>query len=61
MGIAVLDISKTKHAGNYGPNDKFVFLFVTETENEDNGKILGNRVYRFDFVNDTLINPVLAP
>ncbi len=59
LGIAVLDISKTKHAGNYGPNDKFVFLFVTETENEDNGKILGNRVYRFDFVNDTLVNPVL--
>jgi glucose/arabinose dehydrogenase len=59
LGIAVLDISKTKHASNYGPNDKFVFLFVTETENEDDGEILGNRVYRFDFVNDTLINPVL--
>ena len=59
LGIAVLDISKTKHASNYGPDDKFVFLFVTETENEDDGEILGNRVYRFDFVNDTLINPVL--
>src|SRR5665809_59 len=59
LGIAVLDISKTKHASNYSPNDKFVFLFVTETENEDDGEILGNRVYRFDFVNDTLINPVL--
>jgi aldose sugar dehydrogenase len=59
LGIAVLDISKTKHASNYGPNDKFVFLFVTETENEDDGEILGNRVYRFDFVNGTLINPVL--
>jgi len=59
LGIAVLDISKTKHASNYGPNDKFVFLFVTETENQDEGEILGNRVYRFDFVNDSLINPVL--
>ena len=59
LGIAVLDISKTKHASNYGPNDKFAFLFVTETENEDDGEILGNRVYRFDFVNDALINPVL--
>ena len=59
LGIAVLDISKTKHASNYGPNDKFVFLFVTETENQDDGEILGNRVYRFDFVNDSLINPVL--
>ena len=52
LGISVLDISKTKHASNYGPNDKFVFLFVTETENEDDGEILGNRVYRFDFVDD---------
>ena len=59
LGIAVLDISKTKHASNYGPNDKFVFLFVTETENQDEGEILGNRVYRFDFVNGSLINPVL--
>src|ERR687897_732237 len=59
LGIAVLDISKTKHASNYGPNDKFVFLLVTETENEDDGEILGNRVYRFDFVNGALINPVL--
>lgn len=59
LGIAVLDISKTKHASNYGPNDKFVFLFVTETKNQDEGEILGNRVYRFDFVNGSLINPVL--
>jgi aldose sugar dehydrogenase len=59
LGIAVLDISKTKHANKYAPDDKFVFLFVTETENEDDGEILGNRVYRFDFVNDTLNNPVL--
>jgi glucose/arabinose dehydrogenase len=59
LGIAVLDISKTKHADKYGPNDKFVFLFVTETENQDDGNILGNRVYRYDFVNGNLINPTL--
>ncbi|MGI9010077.1 MAG: PQQ-dependent sugar dehydrogenase [Nitrososphaeraceae archaeon] len=59
LGIAVLDISKTKHASSYGSKDKFVFLFVTETENKDDGEILGNRVYRFDFVNGNLINPVL--
>jgi len=59
LGIAVLDISKTKYADNYGPNDKFVFLFVTETENQDDGNILGNRVYRYDFVNGNLINPTL--
>ncbi len=59
LGIAVLDISKTKHADKYGPNDKFVFLFVTETENQDDGNIIGNRVYRYDFVNGTLINPIL--
>lgn len=59
LGIAVLDISKTKHADKYSPNDKFVFLFVTETENQDDGNILGNRVYRYDFVNGNLINPIL--
>jgi glucose/arabinose dehydrogenase len=59
LGIAVLDISKTKHADKYGPNDKFVFLFVTETENQDDGNILGNRVYRYDFMNGNLINPIL--
>ena len=59
LGIAVLDISKTKYADKYGPNDKFVFLFVTETENQDDGSILGNRVYRYDFVNGNLINPTL--
>jgi glucose/arabinose dehydrogenase len=59
LGIAVLDISKTKHAGKYSPNDKFVFLFVTETENQDDGNIIGNRVYRYDFVNGNLINPIL--
>src|SRR5215211_4383784 len=59
LGIAVLDISKTKHADKYSPNDKFVFLFVTETENQDDGNIIGNRVYRYDFVNGNLINPIL--
>jgi len=59
LGIAVQDISKTKHADKYGPNDKFVYLFVTETENQDDGNILGNRVYRYDFVNGNLINPTL--
>ncbi|HSF00846.1 MAG TPA: PQQ-dependent sugar dehydrogenase, partial [Nitrososphaeraceae archaeon] len=59
LGIAVLDISKTKHADKYSHNDKFVFLFVTETENQDDGNIFGNRVYRYDFVNGNLINPIL--
>ena len=59
LGIAVLDTAKTKYVNSYGPNDKFVFLFVTETENQDDGNILGNRVYRYDFVNDSLINPEL--
>ena len=40
-------------------NTDYVFLFVTETENEDNGEILGNRLYRYEFTNEVLINPVL--
>jgi aldose sugar dehydrogenase len=59
LGIAVLDIYKTKYADKYNSDDKFVFLFVTETENQDDGNILGNRIYRYDFVNGSLINPIL--
>jgi aldose sugar dehydrogenase len=59
LGIAVLNISKTKYVDKYNLDDKFVFIFVTETENQDDGDILGNRIYRYDFVNGSLINPVL--
>jgi aldose sugar dehydrogenase len=39
--------------------DVKVFLFYTETENVDNGEILGNRLYKYDFVDGKLVNPTL--
>ena len=63
LGIAFLnktDNNVLVHGSqNSISNTDYVFLFVTETENEDNGEILGNRLYRYEFTNDTLINPVL--
>ncbi len=39
--------------------DVKVFLFYTETENVDNGEILGNRLYKYDFIDGKLVNPTL--
>ncbi len=36
-----------------------VFLFYTETEGIDNGEILGNRLYKYDFIDGKLVNPTL--
>jgi glucose/arabinose dehydrogenase len=36
-----------------------VFLFFTETEDIDNGEILGNRLYKYDFIDGKLVNPTL--
>jgi len=36
-----------------------VFLFYTETKDIDNGEILGNRLYKYDFIDGKLINPKL--
>jgi glucose/arabinose dehydrogenase len=47
LGIAISD------------NPKYVFLFYTETEDVDGGKVLGNRLYRYEYDNGTLINPKL--
>jgi aldose sugar dehydrogenase len=37
----------------------FVFLYYTEAEAKDNGEVLGNRLYRYELVNETLTNPKL--
>lgn len=51
MGIAV---SKSVNA-----DKTYVFLFYTEAEKEDGGEPIGNRVYRYEFVDGKLINPRL--
>ena len=40
-------------------NEIKVFLFFTETEDVDNGNILGNRLYKYDFIDGKLVNPAL--
>jgi glucose/arabinose dehydrogenase len=40
-------------------NEIKVFLFFTETEAVDNGNILGNRLYKYDFIDGKLVNPAL--
>ena len=47
VGIAVLN----------GPIDSYVFLYFTEADSKDGGKALGKRLYRFELINDKLINP----
>jgi aldose sugar dehydrogenase len=36
-----------------------VFLFYTETDGVDKGEILGNRLYKYDFIDGKLVNPTL--
>jgi aldose sugar dehydrogenase len=38
---------------------KNVFLYYTETQNFDGGKVLGNRLYKYDYIDGKLINPKL--
>jgi aldose sugar dehydrogenase len=47
LGIAISD------------KPKYVFLYYTETEGFDGGKVLGNRVYRYEYIDGKLINPKL--
>lgn len=61
LGIAYLNLSKS---GKFSEDDgslipSYVFLFATETEGQDNGNILGNKLYRYDFIDGKLVNPVL--
>jgi aldose sugar dehydrogenase len=48
LGIATIDSSAGK---------TYVFVYFTEAEND--GIVLGNRLYRYDLVNDKLVNPLL--
>ncbi len=61
LGIAYLNLSKS---GKFSEDDgslirSYVFLFATETEGQDDGNILGNKLYRYDFIDGKLVNPVL--
>lgn len=44
---------------NTPTSTRYVFLYYAETEAKDGGKILGNRLYRYEMIDDTLMNPKL--
>lgn len=64
LGIVILN-TKQFNVANDGPiennlnNEIKVFLFYTETKDIDNGDILGNRLYKYDFIDGKLVNPKL--
>ncbi|HJT85293.1 MAG TPA: PQQ-dependent sugar dehydrogenase [Nitrososphaeraceae archaeon] len=65
LGLAIsnekdlTNFNNEKIQGNNLNNEIKVFLFYTETKNTDNGDILGNRLYTYDFVDGKLVNPKL--
>jgi aldose sugar dehydrogenase len=64
----LLDVNVSKVTGERGMlgvavsrnivGHEYVFLYFTESQ-VDNGEPIGNRLYRYDFVNDKLVNPKL--
>ncbi|HJU60000.1 MAG TPA: PQQ-dependent sugar dehydrogenase [Nitrososphaeraceae archaeon] len=71
LGIAILNTRSLTNADITTTNNKSqannvnnegevkVFLFYTETKDIDNGDILGNRLYKYDFIDGKLVNPML--
>ena len=52
-GMAGIAVSKSI------PGHTYVFLYYTEAEGRDGGKPIGDRFYRYEFVNNKLVNPKL--
>ena len=48
----MLGVTTSKNMEGY----EYVFLYFTESK-VDNGEPIGNRLYRYEFVNDKLVNP----
>jgi aldose sugar dehydrogenase len=64
LGIAILNTKQSNIANEEPIEDNLnkeikVFLFYTETKDIDNGDILGNRLYKYDFIDGKLVNPKL--
>ncbi|MFI5407388.1 MAG: PQQ-dependent sugar dehydrogenase, partial [Nitrososphaerales archaeon] len=55
----LLGIAVSQSDDNNITNPRYVFLFYTETDKNDSQKILGNRLYRYEFIDDKLVNPKL--
>ncbi len=52
----LLGIAVAEDDGN-SQTPRYVFLYYTEAEVEDGGEPLGNRLYRYEFLDDELVNP----
>ena len=66
LGIAIMNPknvmnidSNENSQQNLSTNGIKVFLFYTETQDIDNGEILGNRLYKYDFIDGKLVNPTM--
>ena len=53
LGVAV----SPKHGEKNKPT--YVFLYYTESKRKDGSEPLGNRLYRYELINNTLVNPKL--
>ena len=51
LGIAVAEDDENSQTPRY------VFLYYTEAEEEDGGEALGNRLYRYELLDNELVNP----
>jgi aldose sugar dehydrogenase len=51
LGIAIAD--------NNSNANPYVFLYYTEAEGEDGGDPIGNRLYRYELIDNKLVNPRL--
>jgi glucose/arabinose dehydrogenase len=54
----LLGIAVAEDDGN-SETPRYVFLYYTEAEEEDGGEPLGNRLYRYELVGDSLVNGTL--
>lgn len=66
LGIAIFNPKNVKDfesdelsQKNIRKNETKVFLFYTETKDIDNGEILGNRLYKYDFIDGKLYKPTM--
>ena len=55
----LLGIAISKNLTNGTDQPAYVFLFYSETLEKDGGNLVGNRLYRYELVNNKLINPKL--
>lgn len=55
LGIAVANNTNDKNSSA----NPYVFLYYTETKDRDGGEVLGNRLYRYELVDNKLVNPKL--